>query len=90
MSSSSPLSISTAVGTGDAGYSGDGGPADAAMMREPFMCASTLRATCTCARQRITLYAGLTPPLASLCHCRRHWQPGILRGRRARDQGHDV
>ncbi len=39
MSSSSPLSISTAVGTGDAGYSGDGGPADAAMMREPFMCA---------------------------------------------------
>ena len=39
MSSSSPLSISTAVGTGEPGYSGDGGPADAAMMREPFMCA---------------------------------------------------
>ena len=31
--------ITTAVGTGEAGYSGDGGPADAAVMREPFMCA---------------------------------------------------
>ncbi len=31
--------ITTAVGTGEAGYSGDGGPATAAVMREPFMCA---------------------------------------------------
>ena len=37
-SSGTPI-ISTAVGTGEAGYSGDGGPADAAQIREPFMCA---------------------------------------------------
>ncbi len=29
--------IQTVVGTGEAGYSGDGGPA-AALLREPFMC----------------------------------------------------
>ena len=31
--------IETVVGTGEAGYSGDGGPATAALLREPFMCA---------------------------------------------------
>ena len=31
--------IRTAVGTGDPGYSGDGGPASAAAINEPFMCA---------------------------------------------------
>ena len=39
MSSSGTPIISTAVGTGEAGYSGDDGPADAAQIREPFMCA---------------------------------------------------
>ena len=33
------LTINTFAGTGEAGYSGDGGPAAEAMMREPFMCA---------------------------------------------------
>ena len=31
--------IQTLVGTGEAGYSGDGGPANQATLREPFMCA---------------------------------------------------
>ena len=31
--------ITTVVGTGEAGYSGDGGPPGQATMREPFMCA---------------------------------------------------
>ena len=31
--------IRTVVGTGEAGYSGDGGPAGDATLREPFMCA---------------------------------------------------
>ena len=30
--------IRTVVGTGEAGYSGDAGPAVAATLREPFMC----------------------------------------------------
>jgi hypothetical protein len=31
--------IQTAVGTGQRGYAGDGGPADMALLSEPFMCA---------------------------------------------------
>ena len=31
--------ITTAVGTGEAGYDGDGGPANEARLNEPFMCA---------------------------------------------------
>ena len=31
--------ISSIAGTGDPGYQGDGGPANRALMREPFMCA---------------------------------------------------
>ena len=34
-----PGIITTAVGTGERGYSGDGGTAGAALMSEPFMCA---------------------------------------------------
>ncbi len=34
-----PGIISTAVGTGERGYSGDGGPAASALLSEPFMCA---------------------------------------------------
>ncbi len=30
--------IETVIGTGEAGYAGDGGPASAALLREPFMC----------------------------------------------------
>ena len=30
--------IETVIGTGGAGYAGDGGPASAALLREPFMC----------------------------------------------------
>ncbi len=30
--------IRTVVGTGEAGYTGDGGPAESATLREPFMC----------------------------------------------------
>lgn len=33
------LSIRTVVGTGEAGYTGDGGPATEATLREPFLCA---------------------------------------------------
>ena len=34
-----PGIITTVVGTGERGYSGDGGPAAEALMSEPFMCA---------------------------------------------------
>ena len=34
-----PATIRTLVGTGEPGYSGDGGPASDAALREPFMCA---------------------------------------------------
>ena len=30
--------IETVIGTGEAGYAGDGGPAITALLREPFMC----------------------------------------------------
>ncbi len=33
------LTIRTVVGTGEAGYTGDGGPASDATLREPFLCA---------------------------------------------------
>ena len=33
-----PGKIQTYVGTGEAGYAGDGGPADQAVCTEPFMC----------------------------------------------------
>ena len=37
MPNNSPI-ITTIVGTGDAGFSGDNGPAIQASLREPFMC----------------------------------------------------
>ena len=39
MTASSTPTIRTVVGTGAAGYAGDGGPATDATLREPFMCA---------------------------------------------------
>ncbi len=39
MNSNESPSITTFAGTGEPGYSGDGGPASEALMREPFMCA---------------------------------------------------
>ena len=39
MTTGNTQQIRTVVGTGDAGYSGDGGPAESATLREPFMCA---------------------------------------------------
>ena len=38
-SANNTSTIRTVVGTGEAGYSGDGGPAGDATLREPFMCA---------------------------------------------------
>ena len=38
MTTGNSHSIRTVVGTGDAGYTGDGGPATSATLREPFMC----------------------------------------------------
>ena len=38
-SANNNYTIRTLVGTGEAGYSGDGGPAGEATLREPFMCA---------------------------------------------------
>lgn len=38
MTSFQNATIRTIVGTGEAGYSGDGGPAENATLREPFMC----------------------------------------------------
>ena len=37
MPNNNPI-ITTIVGTGDAGFSGDNGPAIKARLREPFMC----------------------------------------------------
>ena len=39
MTSTNAPTIRTIVGTGEPGYSGDGGPASDAILREPFMCA---------------------------------------------------
>ena len=39
MNSDESPTIYTYAGTGEGGYSGDGGPASDALMREPFMCA---------------------------------------------------
>ena len=39
MSSDESPIITTFAGTGEGGYTGDGGPASDALMREPFMCA---------------------------------------------------
>ena len=38
MTSTNVSAIRTVVGTGEAGYTGDGGPATEATLREPFMC----------------------------------------------------
>ena len=62
--------ISTIAGTGDPGYQGDGGPANRALMREPFMCAFdsqgnlfVAEATNHCVR-RIDKHSGLITTVA--------------------------
>ncbi len=43
MTTGNNQTIQTVVGTGEAGYSGDGGPAVSAALREPFMCSFDIK-----------------------------------------------
>ena len=58
--------IRTVVGTGEAGYTGDGGLATEATLREPFLCAFDPAGNLFFCEAATTSCGAWTPPAASL------------------------